>query len=141
MLDFESCLSLEALVLDNEVCGMALRLARGIEPKEDFPSLPRFEELLAEQHLLISKHTRRYLKEEHYFPGRVIDRANRSRWQAEGGLSLGERAHQEVERLLAAYRPSSLPQDVRGELTERMTHEANRFGMEKLPRDSVWTRR
>jgi len=42
MLDFESCLSLEKLVLDNDICGMALRLLRGIEPKEDFPSVPRF---------------------------------------------------------------------------------------------------
>ncbi|UCC31371.1 MAG: trimethylamine methyltransferase family protein, partial [Phycisphaerales bacterium] len=86
MLDFESCLSLEKLVLDNEICGMALRLVKGMEPKEDFPALPRFEELLKEQHLLISKHTRRYLREENYLPGPTIDRANRSRWEQEGGL-------------------------------------------------------
>ena len=30
MLDFESCQSLEKLVLDNEICGMAQRLAAGI---------------------------------------------------------------------------------------------------------------
>jgi len=30
MLDFESCQSLEKLVLDHEICGMALRLASGI---------------------------------------------------------------------------------------------------------------
>jgi trimethylamine--corrinoid protein Co-methyltransferase len=140
MLDFESCQSLEALVLDNEVCGMALRLVRGIEPKDDFPAVPRFQELLKEKHLLISKHTRRYLKEEHYMPGRVIDRANRSRWQEEGSLSLRERAHREVERLLAAYRPSALPQKVQDEMSDRMKHEAGRFGMETLPHDSVWTR-
>ncbi|GAG01453.1 unnamed protein product, partial [marine sediment metagenome] len=93
MLDFESCLSLESLVLDNEICGMALRLIEGIEPHEDFPALPRFEELLKDRHLLISKHTRRYLRQEHYFPGDTIDRANRARWQEEGGLTLGERAH------------------------------------------------
>src|SRR5208337_3012444 len=71
MLDFESCQSLEKLVLDNEVCGLTLRLARGMEPKEDFPSVPIFKELLAEGHLLISKHSRRHLKSEHYFPGPV----------------------------------------------------------------------
>ena len=31
MLDFESCQSLEKLVLDNEICGMAYRLIAGIE--------------------------------------------------------------------------------------------------------------
>jgi len=98
MLDFESCQSLEKLVLDNEICGMTFRLIEGITPKEDFPALPIFQELLKEQHLLISKHSRRYLRAEHFFPGEVIDRANRSRWKEEGALTLEERAHREVEK-------------------------------------------
>ena len=133
MLDFESCFSLEKLVLDNEICGMTLRMAKGIEPKEDFPATPRFEELLKEQHLLISKHTRRYLKEEHYFPGAVVDRANRSRWTEEGSLTLGERAHREVNKHLAAYAPSGLPDDIKRALSELMEEEARRYGMDTLP--------
>jgi trimethylamine--corrinoid protein Co-methyltransferase len=133
MLDFESCFSLEKLVVDNEICGMVQRLARGVEPREDFPAVPRFAELMREQHLLISDHTRRYLKAEHYFPGPAIDRANRSRWLAEGGLTLGQRAHREVDRLLAAYRPSALDEDVKKELTRLMTTEARRWGMDRLP--------
>jgi trimethylamine--corrinoid protein Co-methyltransferase len=137
MLDFESCLSFEKLVVDNEICGMTLRMIKGIEPREDFPALPRFEELLSEQHLLISKHTRQYLKEEHYFPGPVIDRANRDRWKEEGGLTLGERAHKEVERLVGDYQPSGLPDDVKEELTKLMEKEARRHGMEGLPHGNL----
>ena len=137
MLDFESCLSLEKLVVDNEICGMMLRLIKGIEPREDFPALPRFEELLSEQHLLISKHTRRYLKEEHYFPGPVIDRANRDRWKEEGSLTLGERAHGEVDRLIANYQPSQLSDDVKQELTRLMKKEACRYGMDSLPHGNL----
>jgi trimethylamine--corrinoid protein Co-methyltransferase len=133
MLDFESCQSLEKLVVDNEICGMALRLVAGIEPKEDFPSLPRFEELLREGHLLISKHSRRHIKEEFYLPGAVIDRANRSRWQDEGGLTLGDRAHREVERLIDAYEPSHLSDSTRRALTRLMIAEARRHGMDELP--------
>jgi len=133
MLDFESCFSLEKLVLDNEICGMALRLVRGIEPREDFPALPRFEELLEEKHLLISDHTRRWLRQEHYFPGPTVDRANRSRWQAEGGKTLGERAHAEVERMLSREQTSSLSEGVKDELTRLMVGEARRHGMESLP--------
>jgi len=134
MLDFESCQSLEKLILDNEICGMALRLIDGIVPKEDFPSLPRFEELIKERHLLISEHTRRYLKEEFYFPGFVIDRANRTRWQEEGSLTLLERAHSEVERVIKDYEPSRLPDSVKRELTKLMKDEAHRYGMDRLPR-------
>ena len=133
MLDFENCLSLEKLVVDNEICGMVLRMVRGIEPREDFPSLPHFEELLKEQHLLISKHTRRYLKEEQYFPGKVIERANRARWLEEGAWTLGDRAKSEVERLVSEYEPSRLPDSVKNELTRLMQAEAEKFGVDKLP--------
>jgi trimethylamine--corrinoid protein Co-methyltransferase len=135
MLDFESSFSLEKLVLDNEICGLALRAARGIEPREDFPAVPHFEELLREKHLLIADHTRKHLKAEHYFPGPTIDRANRSRWQAEGSRTLGERAHAEVGRLLAAWKPPALAGDVRAELTRLMRAEAKRFGMDALPHE------
>jgi trimethylamine---corrinoid protein Co-methyltransferase len=133
MLDFESCQSLEKLVLDNEICGMTLRMIKDIEPREDFPSLPRFEELLSEKHLLISQHTLRYLKEEFYFPGPVIDRASRARWQKEGSLTLWERAHREVEKLIKEYIPSKLPDDTKKELTRLIELEARRYGMDKLP--------
>jgi trimethylamine--corrinoid protein Co-methyltransferase len=134
MLDFESCQSLEKLVLDNEICGMTLRMIRGIEPKEDFPSLSRFQELLKEKHLLVSDHTLRYLNEEFYLPGPVIDRASRTRWQEEGGSTLNERAHHEVEKLIEDYVPSKLPDEAKRELTKLMEAEACRYGMQSLPR-------
>ncbi|MBA7665187.1 Glycine betaine methyltransferase [subsurface metagenome] len=133
MLDFESCQSFEKLVLDNEICGMVLRMTKGIEPKDDFPSLPRFEELLREKHLLISKHTRQYLTEEFYIPGPIIDRAPRARWQDEGSVTLLKRAHKEVEKLIKEYVPSRLPGDTKKELTKLMENEAHQYGMEHLP--------
>lgn len=133
MLDFESCQSLEKLVVDNEICGMVQRLVRGIVPREDFPSRPIFEELLREKHLLIAKHTRRHLRDEITFPGPVIDRANQARWAEEGGLTLGQRARSEVARLIGAWQPSRLADDVKAELVRRMEAEARRFGMDRLP--------
>jgi len=133
MLDFESCLSLEKLVLDNEICGMTYRLIAGIEPKEDFPSMGLFRELLQEKHMLISEHTRRHLKTEHFFPGPVIDRARRSKWEEKGSLTLARRALDEVEKLLDNYQPSGLPEDVKKELTILMTAEARRHGQNNLP--------
>jgi trimethylamine--corrinoid protein Co-methyltransferase len=135
MLDFESCQSLEKLVLDNDICGMALRLVGGIEPREDFPALPIFQELLEEKHLLIAKHTRRYLRKEHYFPSEVIDRANRSRWAEEGSRTLGERAHTIVEKVLENYVPTRLDDTHKAELTRLMTGEARKYGMDALPEE------
>ncbi len=133
MLDFESCFSLEKLILDNEICGMVKRMVTGIEPKEDFPSLPRFEELLREEHLLISDHTMKYLNEEIYLPGPTIDRANRSRWQEEGSRTLGARAAEQIEALVAQHQPVGLSETVLGDLTSLMEAEARRHGMSSLP--------
>lgn len=133
MLDFESCQSLEKLVVDNEICGMAYRLLRGIEPREDFPSIPIFQELRREKHLLIADHTRRYLHDEITFPGAVIDRANRARWLKGGQVTLRERAAREVSRLVERYTPSRLAEGTKLELTRLMGREALRHGMEALP--------
>ncbi|MBD3349691.1 MAG: hypothetical protein GF400_10930 [Candidatus Eisenbacteria bacterium] len=133
MLDFESCVSAEKLVVDNEICGLVQRMVRGIEPKEDFPARPHFEEMLEEGHLLIADHTRKHLRSEHYFPGPVIERANLSRWREEGSTTVGERARQEVRRHLEAHEPSRLPDDVKRSLVEMMTAEARRHGMDELP--------
>lgn len=133
MLDFESCQSLEKLVVDNEICGMVLHMLKGIEPKEDFPSLPLFEELLKNKHLLTSRHTRKFFKTEHYMPGRVIDRANRSRWQDEGAKTIIQRAGDEVKRLIGEDAGSRLDENIKRELTRLMTAEAKRFGMDGLP--------
>ncbi len=137
MLDFESCQSLEKLVVDNEICGMTLRLARGVEPKEDFPSIPIFEELLRDKHLLIASHTRKYLHDEHYFPGAVIDRANSSRWAEEGSLTIGDRAKMEIERLLKAWKPTGLSDDVLVEMAGLMKREAAEYGMDSLPYEDL----
>jgi trimethylamine--corrinoid protein Co-methyltransferase len=126
MLDFESCQSLEKLVVDNEIAGLALRVAAGIEPRDDFPARPLFEELLREGHLLIAEHTRRHLAAEHHYPGTVLERANLARWREEGSSTLGQRAHAEVERRVSAYAPSRLADDLKSRLTELMTAEARR---------------
>lgn len=133
MLDFENCQSLEKLVVDNEICGLTLRMAKGITPKEDFPSIGLFHELLKEKHLLIAGHTRKYLREEHYWPGPVIDRANLNRWQEEGSQTLRQRAAKEVARLIQTWKPSSLSEETKKDLTKLMSSEAKKHGMDKLP--------
>jgi len=133
MLDFESCISLEKLVLDNQICGMTKRLLKGVEPKDDFPIIPRMEELLKEKHLLISDHTMQNLKDEHFMPSAVIDRANRSRYEEEGSQTLAQRAHREMEEILADYQPSGIDDDTRAELINLIGAEAKKHGMDKLP--------
>lgn len=138
MLDFVNCFSIEKLIADNEICGMVYRMLNGIEPKEDFPTSPLYLELLKEQHLLSSPHTRRYFKQEHYFPGNVIDRKTRARWEENGSPTLIRQAHSEVKRLVNSYQqqPAPLGKEIKDHLTEIMQSEARRCGMDNLPADN-----
>ncbi len=133
MLDFESCQSLEKLIVDNEICGMTFRMVEGIEPKEDFPSIPHFKELLTEGHLLISDHTMKYRESELSMPGNVINRANLARWQADGETTVNEVAHAEVENLISTYEPTTLSDEVKNELVQLMESEAKKHGQDVLP--------
>ena len=133
MLDFESCQSLEKLIVDDEICGMVSRLRRGIEPRDDFPSRPLLEELLKDGHLLIATHTRKHRKEQLRLSSPVIERAPLGRWREEGEATLGRRAAAEVERLLTAWTPSRLPDETKRALRERMAHAAAAAGVAALP--------
>jgi trimethylamine--corrinoid protein Co-methyltransferase len=133
MIDFESCQSLEKLVLDNEMCGMTFRLIDGITPRDDFPALPVFQELLREKHLLIADHTLRHRHKEIFFPGPAIDRANRQRWKQDGAMDLKARLQNEVKKLLETYQPSTLPDSTKKDLIKLMEKEASRHGQDHLP--------
>jgi trimethylamine--corrinoid protein Co-methyltransferase len=133
MIDFESCQSLEKLVLDNEICRMTYRMLEGITPREDFPALPIFQELLREKHLLIAEHTLRHRDKEIWFPGPAIDRANRERWKQQGAKNLGQRLHDEVDKLLKSYQPSKLSDTTKKDLVKLMEKEARRHGQDHLP--------
>jgi len=133
MIDFENCQSLEKLILDNEMCGMAFRLIDGVTPKDDFPAIAIFQELLGDKHLLIADHTMRHRDKEIYSPGIAIDRANRQRWKQQGAADINARLGDEVNRLRQAYQPSRLPETTKKDLTTLMETEARRYGQDQLP--------
>jgi trimethylamine--corrinoid protein Co-methyltransferase len=104
MLDFLLVFSLPKLVFDDEMCGQALRFVREIEPRDDLPTTELIGQLMADQHLIMADHTMRHWPDELYLPGSVVDRDNRENWLKAGGKDTYQRAVDEVERRLAAYR-------------------------------------
>ena len=124
---FESCLSLEKLVFDAEICNMTRRLVAGLEPREDFPADALFDELLREKTLLTADHTLKYFHQEHYIPGPLIDRTQLQE-RAGGEADLMQRARDEVKRHLAQYEcPEVLTAQQRRDLEAVMTAAAGAF--------------
>jgi trimethylamine--corrinoid protein Co-methyltransferase len=108
ILDFVSCINLEKLVIDNEICGMVLRLAKGIDCTEETMAVDLIEKLGPGGDYLSSEHTFKWFKEEPYIPSKIIDRMSRNTWETQGSKDIFQRAKEKVQELLANYKPSQL---------------------------------
>jgi trimethylamine--corrinoid protein Co-methyltransferase len=133
MLEFENCQSLEKLVIDNEICGMAQRLVTGITPRETVMAGDLFSDLSEGGHFLTSPSTLQWLRAEVTFPGSAIDRRPRDVWSSDGKKDAGHHAREQVTDLLARHHPRQLSDETSGALTEIMIADARRHGLERLP--------
>ena len=104
MLDFLLVFSLPKLVFDDAVCGQALHFVREVRELNDLPVHELVDQLMADQHLIMAPHTTEHWPAELYLPAPLIDRDNREAWTRAGAKEIDERATDEVNRRLAAYR-------------------------------------
>jgi trimethylamine--corrinoid protein Co-methyltransferase len=133
MMDYESCLSYEKLVVDAEIIGMAKRLIAGIDGRQTPIALDIVQELGHKAGYLGHPHTKKWFREELYFPSEVIDRDTLEAWEKKGSKSTWERAREQVDFLLTQYQPSPISDEVRKELRDLTTRAASKAGMRKLP--------
>jgi len=133
MLDFESCQSLEKLVLDNEACGMALRLVRGISQGSAGEAVDLLRQLVETGSLLGHRHTRANFRSELLLPGPAIDRASYGDWEKSGSRDAVAAATDEVARILARGNPAPLSEDLRRELDGLIRADARGLGIGALP--------
>ena len=135
MLNFESCQSLEKLVLDNEICGMALRMVRGIEARGDQLGGDLYGDIYDGAHFFTSKETLRWFREELYQAGSVIDRDTYDAWMSQGKKSAWDRACGEVERVVSSHTVEPLSDDSLKALMSIMKDDAHRMGIDLPPLD------
>jgi trimethylamine---corrinoid protein Co-methyltransferase len=133
MMDYESCLSCEKLVIDAEILGMAKRLVAGIDGRQRPIALDIMQELGHKGNYLSHPHTKKWFREELYIPSEVIDRDSLEAWEKKGSKSAWDRAQDNVDELLAKYQPSQMSSEVKKELRDITTKMANEAGMKKLP--------
>ncbi|MCX6134377.1 MAG: trimethylamine methyltransferase family protein [Ignavibacteriales bacterium] len=132
MMDYESAQSLEKLVIDNDICGMAYRLVQGIEQRDEPLALELFSEPAGVTDFLTHPHTLQWHAFEQKYP-RVMNRDGYEQWVRNGKPSLDERASQQVTQLLSEVSHSHLSDDLRFHLTGVMETHGRKFGMDHLP--------
>jgi trimethylamine--corrinoid protein Co-methyltransferase len=132
MLNFENCQSLEKLVLDNEICGMARRMKRGLEPRGTSLGFDAILQGLKEGSFFTLDDTLRLYKEEAYYPGKVIDRKPlKEEGVVDGGRFLDE-AVREVELRLGKYVPPAVGKAGLNNLKAVMASALDPYGVKDL---------
>ena len=128
MLNFESCQSLEKLVLDNEICGMVRRFKQGLAAEGDTIGIDAILEGLKEGNFLTTEETLKLYRRECCYPGKIVDR---KALKDEGALdtgSLAARATAEVEARVAAYEAPEIPAGRRDDMLSVMDAALDRVG-------------
>jgi trimethylamine--corrinoid protein Co-methyltransferase len=132
MMDYETCISLEKLIIDHEIARMAYRLIDGITQRDEPMARELFTDIVNGEEFLTHPHTIQWLRTEHWYP-RVIDRGGAEEWIEAGKPSLADRAARERQRLLADSPGPILAPTLLAELCVIMTRYASAHGLTSLP--------
>ncbi|MCD6515169.1 MAG: trimethylamine methyltransferase family protein [Candidatus Odinarchaeota archaeon] len=120
-------ISLESLVIDNEIIGMIYHAMKGIEVNEETLALDIIRNVGPGGHFLAQRHTLEHVKKDHFIP-KLGDRLRRERWEQMGSKDIVERAHEVVKKIISEHEPEvPLEKDVEKEL-ENYTKEVKRRG-------------
>lgn len=133
MLMFENCQSLEKLVIDNEICGMALRLADGLTLDDERGALEVITKVGPGGHYLAEKHTRKWLETERFLPSDVIDRLTEEAEKKQGSRDMISRARETVDSTLTEHVPEPLPLDIENDLRKVLKGIMSLYGIKSLP--------
>ncbi|MFQ6125294.1 MAG: trimethylamine methyltransferase family protein [Candidatus Heimdallarchaeota archaeon] len=135
MLNFESCQSLEKLVIDNEICGMAQRFVKGVEVTEESLAVSLFKQVGPHGNFLTTAHTLKWFRRDQFLPSEIIDRKDLQQWTQEGALTIADRAKKQVTKFLSAHVHEPLPDECDKKLKQIMKSAAKRVGVTSLPHD------
>ena len=117
MLESILATSYEQVVIDDEILGMVLRAARGIDVRLETLAVDVIRKVGPRRHFLAQRHTMNHLLEEHYIT-RFTDRNTRRGWEKKGKKDAIARAREKVDRILASHKPEPLEKNVVKKLEE-----------------------
>lgn len=105
MLGSLMALSLESLVIDNDLLGAVLRTVRGIEVNEETLSYNVIEQVVhGEGHYLRAQQTLDLMRSGYEYPA-LADRSTPDEWQAAGSPDIRQVAGKRVKSILSSHYP------------------------------------
>jgi trimethylamine--corrinoid protein Co-methyltransferase len=105
MLGSLMALSLEAMVIDNDMLGAVLRTVRGIEVNDETLSLDVIEKVVhGEGHFLRTQQTLGLMRTEYEYPA-MADRRTPGEWESAGSPDIRQQAGERVRQILSTHYP------------------------------------
>jgi trimethylamine--corrinoid protein Co-methyltransferase len=120
-------------VIDDTICGMALRLVQGVEVNDQTLALDVIRRVGVGGHYLAEKHTMEWFKKELFIPSDLVDRQDLKLWTKLGSKDIVQRAREVAQRILSDHKPESLPKDIEKNLDDVTRKIMKRHGIDKLP--------
>ena len=105
MLGSLMALSLESMVIDNDLLGSVLRTVKGIEVNDESLSFDVIKDVVyGEGHYLRHEQTFKLMRSEFEYPD-IADRRTSAEWEAGGSLDARQLAAQRAEEILSSHYP------------------------------------
>ena len=106
--------ALEALIICDDIIGIARHIGQGIEINRDTLAVEVIERVGAGGHYVMEDHTLNHYK-DFWFP-KLLNRDRYDTWKANGGLSLGEKANAKAKEILEKYESPALSAEISEQL-------------------------
>lgn len=116
-LDHEAAISLEQVVVDNEIISMIQRVSEGIDVTDEKIALDVIKKTGVGGTFLKEGHTVKHYRSEH-LKATIDDRRSRFRWEEDGSKNLAERAKELSRTILNEHRPIPLDREVKKKIKE-----------------------
>jgi trimethylamine--corrinoid protein Co-methyltransferase len=111
LMEFAMTVSYEKYIIDNEILGMVMRAVEGIRVDDETLALDLIKEVGPGGNFITAKHTRRFMRKEHYQPT-LSDRDSREEWEDKGSKTTWEKASETVRTILDSHN-GGLPDEAR----------------------------
>jgi trimethylamine--corrinoid protein Co-methyltransferase len=116
MQDFESCQSIEKLLIDNEIVGMVKHFINGIEDHGSPFASEILEKYYDKNELLSHPTTMNLFRKEQYIVSPIIARMTRNDWEEKGSTSARQRAKDMIPKLLNKRPIQQIDESLKNEL-------------------------
>jgi trimethylamine--corrinoid protein Co-methyltransferase len=126
-LDGSLVLSKEKVVIDDEICGMVMRILDGIRVDDDTLAVEEILKVGAAATFLGTPFTMSHHRREHFIPD-LLERRSREAWEKDGFRDIARRARDKAKLILREHMPEPIEKDVAADLRAFIEETAKAHG-------------